>query len=59
MNLPKAFVDGWWLPLTVEGYPRKGFLWGTQQLPSEEAFSLFKTGEPLGSASLFAWPRLR
>ena len=48
MSLPKAFVDGWWLPLTVKGYPRKGFLWSTQQLPSEEAFSLFKTGEPLG-----------
>ena len=48
MTWPKAFVDGWWLPLTVGGYPRKGFRWSTEQLSSEEAYSLFKDGKPLG-----------
>ena len=48
MSLPKAFLDGWWLPLTANGYPRKGFLWGTRKLPPEEAHSLFERGQPLG-----------
>ena len=48
MNLPKAFLDGWWLPLSARGYPRKGFLWGTHKLPPEEAHSLFESGKPLG-----------
>ena len=59
MSLPKAFLDGWWLPLTVGGYPRKGFRWSTEQLSSEEAYSFFRDGKPLGLRPCIARPSLR